>query len=113
MVGVFVEWLGGYVRKRKKKNKPRLRKTFHTQEEFDRLCDDYNNKCVFCGRCRTNFTRDHIIPTSKGGSDFIWNIQPACEQCNWDKGSTTVDRRPFIPEWVRKKKREYDRKKRK
>lgn len=28
------------------------------------------------------FTRDHIIPKSKGGPDVLENMQPACERCN-------------------------------
>lgn len=99
--------------RKKKRKKRRLRKTYHTQEEFDRLCDDFDNKCVLCGRRRETFTRDHIIPTSKGGSDFIWNIQPTCERCNWDKGSTTLDRRPFIPSWVTSSLKRYREKNRK
>jgi len=32
-------------------------------------------------------TRDHIIPKSKGGVDYIDNYQPMCYQCNMDKGN--------------------------
>ena len=31
-------------------------------------------------------TKDHIIPKSKGGKDFLNNFQTMCEPCNANKG---------------------------
>jgi 5-methylcytosine-specific restriction endonuclease McrA len=63
----------------------------HTEEEWQALLEQHDHKCVVCGTTE-NITRDHIIPLSKGGSDFIENIQPMCmvdnsrknDQLNWD-----------------------------
>lgn len=38
----------------------------------------------------TLFTKDHIVPKSKGGQDFISNYQVMCLPCNGLKGSREV-----------------------
>jgi len=88
--------------RKKKRKKPRLRKTDHTSTEFYLLCKEFGFICVICSEVFDfwEMTRDHIIPTSRGGSDYIWNIQPACELCNQEKGNLSIDFRPFIPSWV-------------
>lgn len=52
----------------------------------------WGDKCVYCGGQAT--TRDHLIPDSRGGSNGLENLRPACEPCNQAKG----DRTPF--EWL-------------
>lgn len=49
--------------------------------------------CFYCGIGLTleTRTRDHLIPTVKGGRDDSTNIVPACFTCNSDKGQLTWD----------------------
>lgn len=45
------------------------------------------NICAYCGdEFRTaDLTRDHVVPTSKGGKDIWTNVVAACERCNRKK----------------------------
>lgn len=66
----------------------------HTIDEWNTLKRKYKYRCAICGN-REPFknqphkylTRDHIVPISKGGTDNIENIQPACIRCNISKGN--------------------------
>ena len=67
-----------------------------TSEEFQLLCERFAWRCGYCG-CpvvdraneKNTVTPDHVIPLSKGGSNFIWNLIPACWDCNNQKGDRT------------------------
>jgi 5-methylcytosine-specific restriction endonuclease McrA len=61
-----------------------------TVEEFAALCEAHEYRCVYCG-CDGKMTADHAIPLSRGGSNYISNIVPACKSCNSSKGTRTVE----------------------
>lgn len=67
----------------------------HTEAEWQALKEQYNYTCLRCGRREPEITltRDHVVPLTKGGSDWITNIQPLCAVCNSSKNNKTVDYR--------------------
>lgn len=55
------------------------------------LVKRYNYTCQITGRrfkksWRKHFTREHVIPVSKGGPNEIWNLLPTCKEANAKKG---------------------------
>lgn len=73
--------------KKKKKRHRRLEYGSHSREGWEILKRVYNYTCPACGRSEPEIklTRDHIRPVKEGGSSFIENIQPLCEECNQAK----------------------------
>lgn len=66
----------------------------YTPEEWAALCEKYDNHCLACG-VKTKVHADHIVPLSKGGSNWISNIQPLCKPCNTSKKDKEIDYRPL------------------
>ena len=65
--------------------------------------------CLYCGRefPRSQLTRDHVLPVSKGGRDLWENVVAACFPCNSRKGNRTPQQAgmpllavPYRPSWV-------------
>jgi len=65
--------------------------------------------CLYCGDhfARSQLTRDHVIPLSKGGRDHWENVVSACIGCNVHKGNRTPAQAqmpllavPYRPSWV-------------
>ena len=86
--GFYVAWydteeIAGTAPKRKK-FVPRIRTAVYQKT---------NGICSICGDpiSENNFTIDHIIPLSKGGTDDISNLQPVCRTCNQIKNNSTQE----------------------
>lgn len=65
---------------------------FSLQEFYD-LCKSTGDLCLKCGTTERKLTPDHIRPISKGGSNYISNIQPLCGPCNSSKNAKEIDYR--------------------
>lgn len=60
----------------------------HTAEEIRRLLARQKCLCAVCKKSiETGYHKDHIIPLSRGGPNYIRNIQLLCPTCNCKKGS--------------------------
>ncbi len=61
----------------------------HTLDEIRVLYDLQNHRCAVCGKDMPDkkYTVDHIEPLSRGGSNYIANIQLLCAYCNKHKGA--------------------------
>ncbi|MEU7773666.1 HNH endonuclease [Micromonospora taraxaci] len=42
--------------------------------------------CALCRR-RPATTADHILPVSRGGTNDLANMRPACAACNYSRGN--------------------------
>ncbi len=73
-----------------------------TSDQWYKLCEFYNFQCL---KCKKQFpldklVADHVKPVAKGGSSFIWNIQPLCARCNSKKHDAEIDYRKTLPDWM-------------
>jgi 5-methylcytosine-specific restriction endonuclease McrA len=52
-----------------------------------------DHRCLYCGQQfpRSELTRDHVLPTSRGGRDRWENVVAACRRCNWAKDNRTPE----------------------
>lgn len=62
----------------------------YTASEFRQLVEMYGGKCAYCGRV-VALEADHVTPLSRGGTNYIDNILPACRSCNAAKRDRTAD----------------------
>lgn len=89
-------WKGGISKdlsaySRKRRDRELGAEGSHTTKQWERLKSEYKYLCACCKKVEPEIklTEDHIIPLSKGGSDYIWNIQPLCRSCNSRKHTKT------------------------
>lgn len=61
-----------------------------TREEWEARKKEFNYRCAHCCKLQP-LTMDHIIPVTKGGTNYINNIQPLCRPCNTKKWNKLED----------------------
>jgi 5-methylcytosine-specific restriction endonuclease McrA len=64
-----------------------------TREQWEAIKKHYKYRCVYCGKKMQRLTMEHLTPFSKGGSNTLDNVVPACKSCN----SKKRDRGPLVP----------------
>lgn len=98
----FIE-LPAVMRLRYRITRNSVKRVFSRSAVFKR--DNYT--CLYCSKMMTSkdITVDHIIPTSRGGTNSFDNCVSACKDCNIRKGSKLLDeigmkltRKPETPE---------------
>lgn len=60
-----------------------------SSKDFIKLKNNLLGKCGYCGDNEAD-TIDHILPLSRGGTNWVGNIMPACGSCNYSKQCKTV-----------------------
>ena len=85
--------------RKKTKQRPRF-----TQEDLNTIYDKTDGHCNLCGKKlsfvnygklsgRAPWEVDHGNPVSKGGTNYLRNLNPICPSCNRSKGAKR--RRPY------------------
>lgn len=65
----------------------------HTQRQWEGKFFRCGMRCYWCHAPLTlsECTKDHLTPRTRGGSDLIDNIVPACWRCNQSKSDMTEE----------------------
>lgn len=57
----------------------------YTVEQWNESLKYFNNKCAYSGKPMEQVSVEHIIPITKGGTSYIWNIVPCEAILNYSK----------------------------
>lgn len=68
----------------------------HITKDFEQKINEkmkkQNYKCIYCrADLKDNYSLDHILPLSRGGTNDIDNIDVVCKSCNTSKGRRTKE----------------------
>lgn len=61
----------------------------HTETEWETVLEERGGLCFYCDEPATE--RDHVVALSRGGTDTIENIRPACRPCNTSKNARDLE----------------------
>ena len=98
---------------------------FYTKEQLEECLSFFDYKCAYSGEeileDLSNVHREHIIPVSKGGNNYIWNIVTSVASVNLSKKDKDMEEwyreQPYFSEerlnkiyqWIEYSKNKYDR----
>lgn len=54
------------------------------------LLEKWGYKCVYCGKTNIPLEIEHIIPSSRGGSNRVSNLTISCRECNLKKSNMSA-----------------------
>lgn len=95
--GVTVPFSGGWRGCALNDPAKKARKSRRRMEKFkDRVSLRTNHCCFYCGYTGDDWTMEHLIPRSLGGTRSVTNIVRACYSCNQRRGDS-----PKIREFMR------------
>lgn len=75
------------------------RKVFDINEKLEVLLKS-RSRCAHCGKpvhIGSNFSIEHVIPLSKGGTNELSNLVALCKECNKEKSDLVVDPKVYYP----------------
>lgn len=75
-----------------------------TKAEWDAIVARQRGRCVDCHE-RKPLTVDHVVPVSRGGCNFAFNIQGLCGPCNARKNDRITDQQFSLFDGHRESKR--------
>ena len=65
-----------------------LNGVFNNPIEWDKVKEEFNHECAYCGTNSVPLIEEHVIPQSHSmTSDTIKNIVPSCQECNKSKNN--------------------------
>lgn len=93
------------IKQRRRARKQKAPGSF-TADEWYNLCSLYDFHCLSCmiQFPYRELTVDHVVPLSKGGSNWVTNLQPLCSACNSVKHAKHID---YRTNWAISKERLY------
>lgn len=67
---------------------------YHTTDDIEQIYFDQEGRCGYCGiQLFGKYHLEHIVPLSRGGSNWPDNLLLTCSDCNLSKNDKT------LPEW--------------
>jgi hypothetical protein len=72
----------------------------HTGADIQRLYELQEERCAYCGiTLHGEYHADHMMPVSRGGSNWPDNLALTCSDCNLSKGAKTLDEWTAMRGW--------------